>query len=221
MNKIQKFYAIKPSHILDFGSEATEYSVLSADEIECCARGWELPIEAVKETVTKCRPLCRINSHVYYWNPETETIFSEEEPDVMAIDFYGNRDAAIEKIKYLCEKMGWTCEWLEEEDEEETNNENVVIVKDIDDHNIAIGQLVTLAERTDIMTGESYYILYDSVDGLPSNMDRSTLRYHGWRGTTNNISIYACGLRRIEDFECFRDGYFRVTVSDDLKPDED
>ena len=52
-------------------------------------------------------------------------------------------------------------------------------------------------------------------------MDRSVKRYHGWRGTTNNISVEACGLRRIVKIQHCKNGNAWITVSADLKPDEE
>jgi hypothetical protein len=37
----------------------------------------------------------------------------------------------------------------------------------------------------------------DNGEGIPGNMDRNICRYHGWRGTTNDVATYAHGLREV------------------------
>jgi len=97
----------------------------------------------------------------------------------------------------------------------------IVTEMDIYRHNPKVGQLFTLVRHEDIRTGFSYYRLGGSPEGIGGNMDSSVKHYHGWRGTTNNISVEACGLRRIEKIQCCKNGNAWITVSDDLKPDED
>lgn len=38
-------------------------------------------------------------------------------------------------------------------------------------------------------------------EGYPGNMDYTVKRFHGWRGTTNNISTYAMGVYEIKKIE--------------------
>lgn len=97
----------------------------------------------------------------------------------------------------------------------------IVTEMDIYRHNPEVGQLFTLARHEDLSTGFSYYRLGGSPEGIGGNMDRSVKRYHGWRGTTNNISVEACGLRRIEKIQLCKNGNAWITVSADLKPDEE
>lgn len=33
-------------------------------------------------------------------------------------------------------------------------------------------------------------------EGFPGNSDRSVRRFHGWRGTTDDVSVYAHGVRK-------------------------
>lgn len=69
----------------------------------------------------------------------------------------------------------------------------------VDFDNIKVGDKYILVERTNINTGKTEYkIRKDNGEGIPGNMDASVKRYHGWRGTTDNISVYAYGLREIE-----------------------
>jgi len=59
-------------------------------------------------------------------------------------------------------------------------------------------------------------------EGIPGNMDRSERRIHGWRGTTNDISTYAQGWRRVLSIEQPKRGKgWIVTLSNDLKSTEE
>ena len=83
-----------------------------------------------------------------------------------------------------------------------------------------IGDLVTLVERINVNTNETTWN-FASADGAPGNSDPSIRRYHGWRGTTNNSSATARGLRRVEKIQRFKNGNYAITLSEDLKPDEE
>ena len=83
-----------------------------------------------------------------------------------------------------------------------------------------------LVEFENLMTGDSWFELRpDNGEGIPGNMDSDVCRYHGWRGTTNNIYEAAHGLRKVtkvsgilwDDDEY--DEYIKVTVGKDLHPD--
>lgn len=94
---------------------------------------------------------------------------------------------------------------------------------DLDD--IKIGDKYILIERTNTNTGKTEYrFREDNGEGIGGNMDYNVKRYHGWRGTTNNISVYAEGLRRIERIDSIKtaiDGTrtVKVKLSADLLPD--
>lgn len=83
-----------------------------------------------------------------------------------------------------------------------------------------IGMLTTLVKCTDELSGKHWYILCDS-DGVGGNMNGSAKRFHGWRGTTNNVSREALGLRRVEKIIECKNGKFWVVLSADLRPDEE
>lgn len=52
-------------------------------------------------------------------------------------------------------------------------------------------------------------------------MNHKIRRYRGWRGTTNDVAVYAHGLRRIVAIrQLRRNGCLAVTVGPDLSPDE-
>ena len=87
---------------------------------------------------------------------------------------------------------------------------------------VKIGDEVILVERFDINRGLTQWQLRIAPDGIGGNMDGNYKRYHGWRGTTNNISITAHGLRKVikvRDSSSDYDVYQTVTVGPDLHPD--
>ena len=73
--------------------------------------------------------------------------------------------------------------------------------------------------------GNEWFALREhNGQGIAGNMNQSIKRYHGWRGTTNNIAKYAHGVRKIiktTEPKQNADGfdYIRVTVGPDLHPD--
>ena len=80
------------------------------------------------------------------------------------------------------------------------------------------GDEAILVCNTDTSTGDETWYLHLG-DGVPGNSDASVKRYHGWRGTTANISKDAFGLRRVEKVTRTKDGKIKVTVGRDLHPD--
>lgn len=78
-----------------------------------------------------------------------------------------------------------------------------------------------VVEKTDILKGTRWHELRRHTEGgIPGNMDSKVRRYHGWRGTTNNISTDAMGLRRVLRITNYKNGSVKITLSDDLLPDE-
>lgn len=65
------------------------------------------------------------------------------------------------------------------------------------------GDEVLVYSTENLNTGREYYNISKRAakDGLPGNLDASQKRFHGWRGTTNNISIYAHGVYRVKEVE--------------------
>lgn len=91
---------------------------------------------------------------------------------------------------------------------------------------LKIGDNYILVSRENILTGSTTYRLVPDNGGISGNMDPSIKRYHGWRGTTNDISTYAYGLRRIERIDAIKGDAFgnrsvKVKLSADLKPEEE
>ena len=89
-----------------------------------------------------------------------------------------------------------------------------------------VGDKVILMERTDIRTNKSeFYCIPDNGEGACGNMNPSIKRYHGWRGTSDNIERFAHGLRRVEmvqlvglDTATCEDVY-KIRVGKDILPD--
>lgn len=64
-------------------------------------------------------------------------------------------------------------------------------------------------------------LVFDAPDGIGGNSNPVITRYHGWRGTNNDISCYAHGLRKIIKIRSMKNGGVAVTVGGDLKPTEE
>lgn len=65
-----------------------------------------------------------------------------------------------------------------------------------------------------------YALAFDCPDGIAGNGNPRVCRLHGWRGTTNDVSIDAFGEREITAIETLKNGDVSVTVGPDLRPDE-
>lgn len=65
-----------------------------------------------------------------------------------------------------------------------------------------------------------YYLIFDTK-GVGGNSNSDIRRYHGWRGTTQDISRTAHGLREIVKISITKRGYVTVTVGPDLHPEWD
>ena len=87
------------------------------------------------------------------------------------------------------------------------------------DEESEIGEERILVKHKDIMTGATRYTLREDNGGIGGNLNPEIKRYHGWRGTTNDMSVTAMGLRRIEKIQTFKNGTVRIWLSEDLKPE--
>jgi len=77
------------------------------------------------------------------------------------------------------------------------NSENLFSNDEYSPENF-VGQLVMVIVFTDIVSGNQHIrISPDNGIGWAGNSYPTTYRYHGWRGTSNDISADAMGLRRI------------------------
>lgn len=86
---------------------------------------------------------------------------------------------------------------------------------------IAIGNIYTVVEKTNVNTGKTWRELIPGDHPVGGNMDQTITRYHGWRGTTNNISVYAEGVRKITDITTYTNGNLKIVLGKDLKADEE
>jgi hypothetical protein len=83
-----------------------------------------------------------------------------------------------------------------------------------------IGNHAMLVSRENLKTEEKKFFLKFDDDGISGNSDHTIKRYHGWRGTTDDISITAHGLRKITKIKKLKNGQIAITVGSDLTPDE-
>jgi hypothetical protein len=54
---------------------------------------------------------------------------------------------------------------------------------------------------------------------VAGNSDHRLAKYHGWRGTTDDVFVEAHGVRRVLRIRALRNRTVAVTVGDDLHPD--
>lgn len=91
-----------------------------------------------------------------------------------------------------------------------------------------IGARVILVSKTDVSYNAiragrdipQYSLVFDCPDGIPGNSNPNITRYHGWRGTNNDVSYDAHGLREIIKMSILKNGQFSVTVGPDLEPNK-
>lgn len=89
-----------------------------------------------------------------------------------------------------------------------------------------IGERVMLVSQTNVSPNAirngydipRYSLVFDCPDGIPGNSNQNITRYHGWRGTNNDVSYDAHGLRKIIKMSILKNGQFTVTVGPDLFP---
>ena len=88
---------------------------------------------------------------------------------------------------------------------------------------IKIGTKVMLVSKRDISTDDEpeYSLVFNVDDGIIGNANSDIRRYHGWRGTTNNIEIVAHGLRRITKISELQNTDISITVGQDICPDKE
>ena len=87
------------------------------------------------------------------------------------------------------------------------------------DNEVKVGDKRILVERRNVNTGDHQYQLREDNGGIPGNMDATVKRYHGWRGTTCNVSVIAYGLREVTKIQEYQNGSVRIWLGEDLKPD--
>ena len=102
---------------------------------------------------------------------------------------------------------------------------------DIGGNDINPGDSVLVYSKENLMTGKTVWgIRKDFAEsGYPGNADSSYKCFHGWRGTTNNISIHAHGVYTVKSVEYIskrKDGhtekYMKVVLNKtDIKKGEE
>lgn len=91
---------------------------------------------------------------------------------------------------------------------------------------VSVGEKVMLIEKYNELTGKSNFTVNKSQDGISGNMNSDIKKYHGWRGTFNDVATYAHGLRevvKVGNLEEDNEGYYyqKITVGKDLKPNDE
>lgn len=85
--------------------------------------------------------------------------------------------------------------------------------------NYKLGAVGVLIAISNISTKNEWYkFVFDCPDGVPGNSNRNICRFHGWRGTSNDISVTALGARKITKIRTRKNGDISFTVGDDLNP---
>ena len=96
---------------------------------------------------------------------------------------------------------------------------------------INVGAMALLYSVTDVSPDalrrggntERFHLTFDAEDvehGMAGNSNRAIRRFHGWRGTTNDRSVTALGVRRVVRIRELKNGQVAVTVGRDLKPND-
>lgn len=83
--------------------------------------------------------------------------------------------------------------------------------------------IVALREHVGKNILSGLVFMEDNGAGWPGNSNPAIKRYHGWRGTFNDIGLFAYGLRQLIDVETTgkRAKRVRITFGPDLAADED
>lgn len=92
----------------------------------------------------------------------------------------------------------------------------------------AVGDEVLLYGRQPEGGAETFDISRKyAAEGYPGNMNKEIKRFHGWRGTSYGVSVYAYGVRRVEMVETtdreneYGDTIYKVRVGKDFYPDKE
>lgn len=93
--------------------------------------------------------------------------------------------------------------------------------------NYKLGQRAILVSHTNVSPNAirsgsdtpEFSLVFD-LDGVPGNLNHNIKQIHGWRGTTNNMSVYAYGEREIIKIRKLKNGTIAVTVGADISPNK-
>ena len=84
------------------------------------------------------------------------------------------------------------------------------------------GEIYTVVSYQDTLRDAEWYrLIPGDHGGVGGNMDPKVKRYHGWRGTTNDVAKYAEGLRRVEKITKYKNGNVHIKLSGDLAEDKE
>lgn len=75
------------------------------------------------------------------------------------------------------------------------------------------GDRVLVTQHEDFNNQNEWYSVSKRYadTGYPGNLKRDVFRFHGWRGTTDGVSVTACGVYVIRDVKRL-DDYGRVQI---------
>ena len=90
---------------------------------------------------------------------------------------------------------------------------------------LKVGDEVVLTENKREGAKQEYWSCQIAPDGIGGNMNSAVKRYHGWRGTTDGLSVTAHGLRKVQKIVrgVNKEGEetLKITVGPDLHPEWD
>lgn len=91
---------------------------------------------------------------------------------------------------------------------------------------LRVGCPALLISKYNENTGaDSYYLCFGdktTEEGYPGNADSSVRRFHGWRGTSYGIAVYAHGVHRITSIVKLPDGGLKIKIGKtDIKKNEE
>jgi hypothetical protein len=90
-----------------------------------------------------------------------------------------------------------------------------------------VGREVVLVSTTNvspnsIRSGKNipHFSIRFAEGGIPGNSNRNICRFHGWRGTTDDVSVDAHGARIIKSIRELKNGDVAITVGRDIRADD-
>ena len=92
------------------------------------------------------------------------------------------------------------------------------------DETYKVGDHVLVLQKEDLNSRTEWYDISKrhAAEGYPGNLDHTVKCFHGWRGTTNNIAVTACGVYTIKSITELDDDKVKITINrKDLKKGED
>lgn len=76
-------------------------------------------------------------------------------------------------------------------------------------------KVLVLHKYNEINPNEEWYDISKrhADEGYPGNINHNEFRFHGWRGTTNNISVTAMGVYEVKKVETIDDWGDEIKVT--------